>query len=88
MKKRDRQTHRHTCRGVVDLLCDYLEEDLHPDEKQELDSHMADCPPCLTFLKTYRKTSEMCKSLRPEDIPPELKERLKEFLKKSGRVRE
>jgi anti-sigma factor RsiW len=88
MKKRDEQAHRHSCRGVVDLLCDYVEEDLVPEERHELDRHMADCPPCLAFLKTYQKTTEICRSLRPEDIPAELMERLKEFLRTSAEVRQ
>lgn len=71
-----------SCRGVVNLLCDYLEGDMASEESRDLEDHMEECPPCLSFLKTYRKTTELCSSLRPEDLPPELKEKLEQMLKK------
>jgi hypothetical protein len=83
MTKRDERAHQHTCRGLVDLLCDYLEGDIQQNEREEIDRHMDDCPPCLGFMKTYRKTTEICKTLRPEDIPQHLKEKLEEILKSS-----
>jgi anti-sigma factor (TIGR02949 family) len=85
MKDRSDRRHRHTCQGVVDLLCDLLEGDLPDQEEQELKRHMGDCPPCLSFLNTYRKTTEICRSIRPEEIPPELREKLESFLHASRR---
>jgi anti-sigma factor RsiW len=78
-------THRHSCEALVDLLCDYLEGELPLDERAEIDRHMADCPPCLAFLNTYQKTAEICRALRPEDIPKEVQERLIRFLVSQGR---
>jgi RNA polymerase sigma-70 factor (ECF subfamily) len=72
--------HKHTCQELVELLCDYLEGDLPQEEKEELDRHMRECPPCMAFLNTYNKTSQICKSLRPEDIPQEMIRRLEAFL--------
>ena len=72
------------CRDSLNLLCDYLEGDLDQKIKQALDHHMEACAPCLAFLNTYRKTTEICKSLSSGEIPAELKARLKEFLKCSG----
>jgi anti-sigma factor RsiW len=71
-----------SCRGVVNLLCDYLEGDIASEESRELEGHMEECPPCLSFLKTYQKTTELCRSLRPGDLPPELKEKLEQMLEK------
>ncbi len=87
MEEKKQRRHRHTCEGVVDLLCDYLEGDLPSDEEKDLGIHMEDCPPCVAFLNTYRKTSEVCRLLSPEDIPPELRERLEKFLKESQKKR-
>lgn len=81
MKDPDDRSSFESCRAIVDVLCDYLEGQLPPEDERDFDSHMADCPPCLAFLKTYRKTTEICRSLSPEEIPRELKERLKQFLK-------
>jgi|YNPNPStandDraft_1061719.scaffolds.fasta_scaffold00937_5 anti-sigma factor RsiW len=82
MKDRGERPPGKSCRAIVEVLCDYIEGELPPEEERELDSHMADCPPCLSFLKTYRKTTEICRSLSPEEIPAELKERLKRFLER------
>lgn len=43
---------------------------------------MADCPGCLAFLKTYQNTIRLSGQLRPNDIPPELQQRLLSFLKR------
>jgi anti-sigma factor (TIGR02949 family) len=85
MKKPDNPPHRHTCRALVDLLCDFLEGDLEPDEAKELERHMADCPPCLVMLRTYSRTIELCKSMCPDDIPAALKQKLITFLETSHR---
>lgn len=80
-----KRRHKHTCQAVVELLCDYLEGDLPDEEKQELDRHMMDCPPCLAFLNTYKRTAQVCKSLRPEDIPQDMRKRLERFLREAAR---
>jgi RNA polymerase sigma-70 factor (ECF subfamily) len=77
-----RRRHKHTCQELVELLCDYLEGDLPQEDRNELDRHMRECPPCMAFLKTYRRTAQICKGLRPEDIPPEVRERLEKFLQR------
>ena len=71
------------CKECVDLLLEYLEDSLDPVSKKKLDEHLAACPPCLNFLKTYRSSSEMARRLRDQDvqIPKEMENRLKSFLK-------
>jgi len=80
-RPKTRRRHKQTCREIVEILCEYLEGELPREEREELDRHLADCPPCLAFLNTYRKTSQLCRALRPEDIPEELKRRVENFLK-------
>ena len=77
-----RRRHRQTCREIVEVLCDYLEGELPQEAREELDRHLADCPPCLAFLKSYKSTSQLCRALRPEDVPEELRRRVENFLRK------
>ncbi len=70
------------CNECVDLLLDYLEGSLDGRTRQQLDEHMAACPPCVNFLKTYQTCCDMTRSLkeRRASVPRELEERLKSFL--------
>ena len=70
-----------SCKELVDLMADYLEGQLDPDVARDLDQHLADCPPCLNFLKTYRATTHLIREVACEEIPPELGERLERFLR-------
>ncbi len=70
-----------SCKELVDLMADYLEGQLEPDVARDLDRHLADCPPCLNFLKTYRATTRLIREVACEEIPPELGERLERFLR-------
>lgn len=71
-----------SCREVVDLLFDYLEETLPSDRQRALGRHLEDCPPCLAFVRTYRSTVAAARRLTVEEIPPLLTERLLDFLRR------
>lgn len=73
------------CRDVSDLLLDYVEGSLEPGAREELDQHLADCPGCLAFVRTYRHTSTLSRDLRCEDIPPELQRKLRSFIQQQLR---
>jgi len=68
------------CGSVVKLLADYLERQLRPDLRAELDAHLEKCPRCVAQLRTYQSTVSMLRSLREEELPPELRLTLKSFL--------
>lgn len=71
-----------SCREIVDLLMDYLEATLPPEEARALERHLAGCPPCVAFVNTYQGTVQVARRLTPEEIPPELTDRLLAFLKR------
>jgi anti-sigma factor RsiW len=68
------------CGSVVRLLADYLERQLPPSIQQELEQHLAKCPRCVTQLRTYQSTVSLLRSLREEELPPELRLTLKSFI--------
>lgn len=68
------------CGSVVRLLADYLERQLHPELQRELEQHLLRCPRCVVQLRTYQSTVSMLRSLREEELPPELRLTLKSFL--------
>jgi anti-sigma factor RsiW len=68
------------CGSVVKLLADYLERQLPAPLRAELDEHLRRCPRCVAQLHTYESTVSMLRSLREEDLPPELRLSVKSFI--------
>jgi anti-sigma factor RsiW len=66
------------CREFVDFLMAYLDGELSPAEREVFQQHTVDCPPCQTYLDTYRETVRIGGALCepdgpvPEDVPDEL----------------
>jgi hypothetical protein len=75
-------SHVARCDECVALLVDYLEGELPPDRARALELHLDLCPPCVAFVNTYRGTVNVARTLQAEDIPPELTQRLIDFLRK------
>jgi anti-sigma factor RsiW len=68
------------CGSVVKLLADYLERQLPPSLRADLEAHLARCPRCVTQLRTYESTVSLLRSLRDDELPPELRLTLKSFI--------
>jgi anti-sigma factor RsiW len=64
---------------VIALLADYLEERLPSQQHAELTRHLDDCQTCLAQLQTYRSTVSLLRSLKEEDLPPDLRRTLSLF---------
>lgn len=68
------------CRNVVELTLGYLEATLDPKDRKAMEAHLSDCYNCWNFLNTYRETVKLGQSLKEQDIPLELRQRLQAFL--------
>ena len=72
------------CKECLELLHDYLEDELSEEVHASLEDHFEDCPPCIAFLNTYKATIHMSQTtLKSNDIPDIVKERLKKFVDKN-----
>ena len=69
-----------TCRELIALLADYLEASLAPEVVGQLDLHLRDCPPCVAYLNTYRRTRDVAAEANRVEMPDEMKRRLRAFL--------
>lgn len=45
-----------TCQEVVEYLMAYVNNELAVEDRAAIDAHLAVCPECVTFLKTYQAT--------------------------------
>jgi len=70
------------CKECVELLSEYIEGSLPPDRAKALEEHLSICPPCITFVRTYRATRKLCRHALAKDMPEELAYSLKSFLGK------
>ena len=75
-----------TCQELIDFIMGYLDNELPPDQRAEFDRHMAVCPSCVDYLKTYEKTVLLAKTCAddpvPDDVPESLVQAILEARKK------
>lgn len=57
-----------TCQELVELVTDYLEGTLAPDERRRFDAHLAGCRGCAAYLQQFRRTIELTGRLTEDDI--------------------
>jgi hypothetical protein len=78
------------CSECVELLADYIDGTLPRDQTELLEWHLDGCQPCVAFVNTNRGTVDAARRLRetPETkLPPELRQKLIAFLKRSDAAR-
>ena len=68
------------CPRIVALLSDYIDGRLPVDVRRDLEQHLSGCSECTTFVGTFRSTVALLQSLDEDDLPEELRLRLKAFL--------
>jgi predicted anti-sigma-YlaC factor YlaD len=69
------------CQEVVDLLSDYLDDELSETEVADIRKHLAGCANCETFFDSLKTTVRLTKKLECEEIPPAVIDRLQSFVK-------
>jgi hypothetical protein len=70
------------CQALVELLGDYVDDQLPADQKAVVDGHMHQCAPCMAFLRQYRFAPEAVRAHLLEKVPIDLEDRLLSFLRK------
>ncbi|MGB9605889.1 MAG: anti-sigma factor family protein [Bryobacteraceae bacterium] len=69
------------CRQIFALLSQYLDAELPAETCDQIEAHLKDCPPCLEFLDSLRKTVELCRRFEPGDLPAPLSDAVRGELK-------
>lgn len=68
------------CRNLVNLLGDYVDEQLPTELKAALEDHIAQCAPCIAFVKQYRFAPQQARAVLLNKVPADLESRLLSFL--------
>ena len=61
-----------TCRELVELVTDYLEDALAPAEHARFEAHVAGCPGCDRYLDQMRTTIALARESRELEAGPEV----------------
>jgi anti-sigma factor RsiW len=59
------------CRELVELVTDYLEGRLSPEERERFEAHIAECEDCDLYLEQVRQTIRVLGRLPEESLSAE-----------------
>ena len=58
------------CQEFVELVTDYLEGAMSPDERARFEAHLNYCDPCIVYIEEMRLTIRAVGRLSADDIAP------------------
>ena len=70
-----------SCQQLIEYCLDYIEGDLPDDEQARFRRHLGQCPDCVTFFETYRRTPQVSRIALGTTMPPSVKESVRSFLR-------
>ena len=65
-----------TCQELAELITDYLEGMLAPEQHALFDLHISECPDCTLYIEQMRTTILTAGRVRVDDIPPTVRDEL------------
>jgi anti-sigma factor RsiW len=69
------------CREVVELLTEFLEGGLTPEESRRLEAHLSSCDACSELLKSLRTVRAAARTPAADAVPDDCRRALRSFLK-------
>ncbi|HSP72881.1 MAG TPA: zf-HC2 domain-containing protein [Gaiellaceae bacterium] len=69
-------TEELSCRELVELVTDYLERALPPEDAARFARLLALCPGCTTYVEQVRETVRQTGRLREDDLEPAARDAL------------
>jgi anti-sigma factor RsiW len=71
-----------SCKEMVELMNDYLEDRLSPAELSDFERHLVFCDGCAEYLRQLRQVGAAARRLREDDIPEGARDSLLEAFRK------
>jgi primosomal protein N'' len=65
-----------SCQQVVELVTDYLEDAMTPEEVARFEHHLTLCEGCVFYVEQIRMTIEAVGRIGEEDVPPYVRDDL------------
>ena len=57
-----------TCQELTEVLTDYLEGVMSPEDVARFDAHLEVCDGCVTYVEQMRRTIRTVRALRPAEV--------------------
>lgn len=70
------------CDAVIREVSNYIDGELALSERQELERHLEHCEECNLVVNQTRQTVEIFCDSQPAELPPDVKSRLHEALRR------
>jgi predicted anti-sigma-YlaC factor YlaD len=77
--------HGYACSEVVELVSEYLEGAMTPEQMTRFELHLNLCDGCFSFVEQVRTTATMAGRLSEDQIPDEMKSKLLTAFRDWGR---
>lgn len=74
-----------TCKELCEQLSDYLDGSVGERECRLIEEHLGKCPPCALMYESLRITVSICEKGVSDEVPQDVRSRLKNFLRKHCR---
>lgn len=65
-----------TCKEIVELVTDYLEDSMPAQDRSRFEAHLAGCSGCTTYLEQIRQTIGLTGKLTEAQLSPEMEQAL------------
>jgi anti-sigma factor RsiW len=69
-------TRMMTCQELVELVTDYLDDQLDEGQRARFDEHLGECPPCVVYVEEMRMTIDVLGRMPPESLSPDAEREL------------
>lgn len=63
------ETHELTCRELVELVTEYLDDALSPADRTRFEEHLVPCTVCPRYVEQLRVTARLAGRLHEDDLP-------------------
>ena len=73
-------SHDRHCQEILKELSAYIDDELEARLCAEIEAHLAGCPDCQAMVDTLRKTVILYRRSEPDDLPPDVRDRLYKVL--------
>ncbi len=70
-----------TCQELADFCLDFVDGSLPDEERARFQLHLGLCGECVAFFETYRKTPEISRQAVALQMPADLKDAIRTFLR-------